>query len=305
MKLPILIALTLFLITACGGNGDGDELPTLAPTFPPDAPATEVPPTEAEAATDTPLPPTAAETTDTPAPPTDAVAPTAAAGGVEGQAIKEPNVPLAATLIGTRIAGAAPASADDVSPVVIAALPTNSRPLTAEEQPVFATLTPGLTNSSTSAGSTPQMIADVVITEAQFQEELDRFIGNSATIERAVVDFQTSSIILTMTAGVEGTSVTGDVVIGIELGGQQSDGNRIIGVTVSDIIVDGNSVDFEDTALPPSTEGFITVVNTELFGIAIQTINQILNRRVGDVNNLEILRVTDTTMEATLLVPQQ
>lgn len=159
-----------------------------------------------------------------------------------------------------------------------------------EEAPVFSTLTPLPPGSSPPPG-TPQMAADLVITERQFQEELDIALEQMPEVQNAVVDFTDGGILITLTARVGASaSTTADLFIDVQV--SQGIATLRGGLSVPD-----------DAPEPP--EDFILFATNDFFLRVIEVFDGILRQRVGDTQNLEQMVVTDTRIEVMLLVPLQ
>ena len=166
-----------------------------------------------------------------------------------------------------------------------AALATSSAAVL--EAPRFSTVTPG---GNVRAGSTPPVVADVVITEGQFQEEVNAQVTAYPSIQRARVDFVPGGINVELTALGGQAFITGNVFLAIEmteLGAAQ--------ITIGDITVNA----------PEPPEAYIETVTGDFFVLMVNVLDTLLNQRVGEENDLENIIITDTTMEITLLVPQQ
>jgi len=152
----------------------------------------------------------------------------------------------------------------------------------AQEVPRFATLTPSGNDAP------PQVMADVVITEAQFQEALDQQIATISSIQTARVDFVPEGIRVDLTALGGEAFITGRVMIDIQIAGSFAT------ISISDIQVNA----------PEPPEAYVEVVSGQFFSAMIMTLDSILGERLGEEHNLENLVMTNTTMELYLLVPQ-
>ena len=147
---------------------------------------------------------------------------------------------------------------------------------------MLSTLTPSAN------GETDQVIADVVITEAQFQEELDRQIADKSSIQSARVDFVPEGIQVELTALGGEAFIAGKVMVDIQIAG------TFATISIGDIQVNA----------PEPPEGYVQVVSTDFFSAMISTLDSILVERLGEEHNLQNLVMTTTTMELYLLVPE-
>ncbi|MBZ0279064.1 MAG: hypothetical protein K8I60_23160, partial [Anaerolineae bacterium] len=157
-----------------------------------------------------------------------------------------------------------------------------------QEAPRFSTFTPAPPGSTPVPG-TPQQIADVIVTERQFQEEVNLKIRDISSIELAQVDFVPGGIDVELTALGGEAFITGHVFISIVMTGS------FAAITIGDITMDGIE--------PP--EGYIQVVTTDFFFMMVDVLDTILKQRLGDQQDLENIVITDETMEITLLVPRR
>lgn len=166
----------------------------------------------------------------------------------------------------------------------IPASPTRP-PVTIEirEEVVFSTLTPGA-----SAGTVDLLLADVVITEAEFQRVTDRAVAEIESIQIVNVDFVPEGIDVELTALGGQAFVTGNVRILIQ-----------VTDSFATIIVDDVTVN----AAEP-TEAFLQTVNGDFFPMMIQVLDTLLAERVGEGHDLENIVLNDEAMQVFLLVPQ-
>ncbi len=155
------------------------------------------------------------------------------------------------------------------------------------EAPVFSTLTPG---GNLPAGSTPQVIADLIITEGQFQEEVNAQMGAYPSIQRSRADFVPGGINVELTALGGEALITGNVFLSIEMTGLGA-----AQITIGDITVNA----------PEPPEAYMETVNGDFFTLMVSVLDAILTQRLGEEHNLENIIVTDTAMEVSLLVPQE
>ncbi|MGQ9886904.1 MAG: hypothetical protein ACUVSX_00295 [Aggregatilineales bacterium] len=137
------------------------------------------------------------------------------------------------------------------------------------------------------AVSTPLAVADLVITERQFQDEIDRRVPSIDTIQRVRIDFTPQSINAELTALGGAAFVTGNVRLNIQIQG----GFAVI--TIGDITV--------NALQPPET--YVEIASREFFSLLIDALDTLLNSRMGSQFNLQDLMVTDDSILVSLLVP--
>ena len=276
-KIGYLAIILAIILVACQPASDDDtppDLPTLVefptetntPVASPTATQTETPlPTNT--ATETPLPTNTA--TETPLP-TNTLPPTPT-----------------------------PVATETVNPT--AALRGTSTAIIAEA-PVFSTFTPlppgaiAVVARPTSTG-TPEVVADVIITESQFQEEVTRLITDVEAISRARVSFVEEGVRYDITADNGGVFVTGFVTVPFTFSGG----------SINNIVAIGGSIEIEmaeeleeGEEIP---EVFLTNV-TEIVVITQESFNFILNQRLGEgQHDLENLVIVDGRMLISLVVP--
>jgi hypothetical protein len=153
------------------------------------------------------------------------------------------------------------------------------------EAPRFATFTPAPDGSRPTG--TPARLADVTITEAQFQREVDARIAGSSAISRAVIDFVPGAIQVELTASGGVALTTGLVTVSVQLTGDFAT------ISISDIQMNA----------PEPPEAFIQAASGELFAALLDTLDSILTQRLGAQQKLRSIRVTDTAILVTLVVP--
>jgi hypothetical protein len=168
---------------------------------------------------------------------------------------------------------------------------------------VFASLTPvppGVTAvvRPTSTG-TPVVMADVIITENQFQEEVDRLLPQFPDVQRADVTFVPQGIDVELTALAEGVFTTGTVRMTFDLVGGDEALNRFVQIGIvqpDEFVMSGEGTLSDD---------FIDVAYSQMFPLVGESFNFILNQRLGEgQHDLEFLRIVDDRMEIALLVPE-
>lgn len=164
------------------------------------------------------------------------------------------------------------------TPTVMAAASATAAVL---EAPVFSTLRPN-------ARSTPQVQADVIITEAQFQEALDAQIAGSDAIQSARVDFLPGGIDVELTALGGEAFITGNVTLAVELTGSF--------IAISPVNISVNA--------PEPPPAYVEIVNSAFLSLILTTLDTLLNERLGTDHDLESLTLTDSQMDIRLLVPQ-
>lgn len=167
------------------------------------------------------------------------------------------------------------------------------------ERPQFSTFTPlpsGIIGvvRPTSTG-TPEMIADVVITRQQFQEELDIILSDDARISRVVATFTPAGVDIELTALSNAAFVTGSILVPFELsvGG------------FNNILIIGGGTEFRMASGEEPTADYVDTALTVVVPAVQETLNNILNQRLGEGrHNLEFLEFTGQQMNINLLVPQ-
>jgi hypothetical protein len=169
-------------------------------------------------------------------------------------------------------------------------LPTETLPpvVTAPPSPTLpAVRIVTLTPAPGQAPTTPQALADLVITERQFQEEVDRRIASIDSIQDARIDFTPQGISAELTA-LGGTAfITGNVQVNIQVQG----GFAVI--TIGDISVNA----------PEPPEAYVLIASREFFSLLIDVLDTTLNSRLGSQFKLEDLTLTDDSILVRLLVP--
>lgn len=156
-----------------------------------------------------------------------------------------------------------------------------------EEAPRFSTFTPVPPGAPTAVLTTPQVIADVIITERQFQEEVNLRLASYSSMQRALVDFTPGVIAVQLTALGGEAFITGNVQVRVQATG------RFATISLGEIIVNAAEV-------PPA---YADTVTGDFFIMITDSLNAILEQRLGQDQNLENIELTDTQMEITLLVP--
>lgn len=269
----IAIILTIILV-ACQPAQDTQELPTVV-QFPSETNTPQA--TATNTATETPLPSNTA--TETPLPTNTAT-----------------ETPLPTnTLPPTRT----PAPSETVNATV--ALRGTATAIVLEA-PVFSTFTPlppgaiSIVARPTSTG-TPEVVADVIITEDQFQEEVNRLIADNPGISRADVSLVTEGVQYELTAESDGIFITGTITVPFTFSGGSINNIVTIGGPVQ--IDMGEDTDEEDE-IP---ESFLANV-TNIVLVTQESFNFILNQRLGEGNHdLENILILDGRMLISLVVP--
>lgn len=135
--------------------------------------------------------------------------------------------------------------------------------------------------------TTPQALADLVITERQFQEEVDRRVASIDSIQDVRINFTPQGISAELTA-LGGTAfITGNVQVNVAVQG----GFAVI--TIGDISVNA----------PEPPESYVLIASREFFSLLIDVLDTTLNSRLGSEFNLEELTLTDDALLVRLLVP--
>jgi hypothetical protein len=167
------------------------------------------------------------------------------------------------------------------------------------EAPTLATLTPipvgaQITARPTSTG-TPLVTADVIITEDQFQEQLELLLADNPAVDSLKVDFEPESIIITLTASGGSAFASGTVLFALDILEAQDFNNALV-MTIEDISMQGGG------EIP---EEFFTVATGDLYVSLYDALDATLDQRLGrDDHDLENVTLTDTTMDVFLYVPR-
>lgn len=168
-----------------------------------------------------------------------------------------------------------------------------------EEAPQFSTITPvppGILGAvrPTSTGA-PEVVADVVITERQFQEEIDRLIAENENLNRAEINFVPGAVQIELTALSDGAFATGtfDVIF------------RLTSNSINNFVQIQTAGTFDmQGGLEPSEE-FIQIASSDGTILVFDAFNFILNQRLGEGNHdLEFIEIGDDTMGISLFVPE-
>lgn len=274
MRKTALIFFIIFLVSACQPAEEIGELPTRAvlPSATPTEEATRTP-----TATHTPTATYTSTVLNTPTP-RDTHTPTL----TPSLTFTPSNTPVPSETLDATIAVQASATAQIV------------------EAPALATFTPlppgpiGIAARPTSTG-TPEIVADVIITPAQFQEEMDRILAEEESVSRTQVTFaENEGITIELTALSEGVFITGEFTIPITLAGGGFNSFVQIGGSVELVMEDESepSDAYVDAALM-----IVTPAVQEAFSF-------ILDQRLGEgQHNLENIQITRDALAITLYVP--
>jgi hypothetical protein len=269
--LPVVIAL---LIASC--QPTDQPLPTLV-AFPTDTPSPEASNTPTE------LPTATATMTDTPSPtPTLTPLPTDTATATE---LPSETPTASPTSLATATPNAREVARDTATAQVI-------------EAPVYATFTPippGVIAviRPTSTG-VPEMVADIIIYEYQFQEEIDRILGTDTRISTIRLDFVPAGITVELTATGGAAFVTGTFTVNFML--NQGGFNNIL--------IIGGMTDFAMRSGGEPPQDFVELAASVVVPAVQEAFDFILNQRLGTGrHNLESIVLNDTQMGITLLVP--
>jgi hypothetical protein len=254
----LFFVLLLALLAACQPATPDSALPTLA-VLP------SLTPTETVTA-----PPTATFTPEASATPTETLTPTITSTPTD---TPEPTLPPRAT--------------DTPFPTVeptLAAIGTATE--AALEQPKFMTLTPP--PLGTLPPATPQQLADVVITQSQFQEAVNAQLSAYPSIQRAVIDFVPDGIQVELTALGGEAFITGNVFVSVILTGDFAT------IGLGDIL----------TNAPEPPEAYVNVVTGDFLMAMLGALDATLRARLGPDQDLSTIKVDDDAMQLTLLVPK-
>lgn len=153
------------------------------------------------------------------------------------------------------------------------------------ERPSYATFTAAPVGTLPPASDFKQ-VADVTITEQQFQEEVNLKLLTTQTIQSAVVDFVPGAIKVRMTTS-GAAPISGTVTIPVTLV------NDLASITISDIQTDQQ----------PTPQSYIDVATGDLFVMMINTLDTIVKARIGPQQKLKSIAVTDSAIDVMMLVP--
>jgi len=268
MRNLVIIVVVAFILAACQPGTSDSELPTLAVL--PSVTATETT-TPTQAPSNTPEP------SNTPQP-------------------SETAEDTATTTL-TRIPSETPTPSEtpDSTQVVIGT--STAAVLEAPRFATFTPLPPGVIAvvRPTSTG-TPQVVADVIITEPQFQEEMNRLVEEMDAVNRARVDFVEGAISVEITALGGEAFVTGSYAIPFDFRGGSLN-NIFIARPVS-------PEQYEMEGDVEVSEEFLTSSNEATLAV-YEALNFILNQRLGEGNHdLEFIQITEDVIGISLLVPE-
>lgn len=170
--------------------------------------------------------------------------------------------------------------------------PTQAAIATITAQPVLSvpTAAPGAT------ADTSQLVADVVITQAQFQEEIDLLIEDSVDIQSATIDFRPDGINVLLTASGGQAMITGNVLFGVTVA------SSVNNPSSSFIII--QVLDIRSNA-PEVPEAYVNIIGGPLFEAFRAALDGLLSARLGPEHNLENVVMTHDAMLITLLVPNE
>jgi hypothetical protein len=175
-----------------------------------------------------------------------------------------------------------PTAAPTVEPTQAAISTATEKAL---ELPVYATFTAAPAGTLPPASNFNQ-VADVLINEKQFQEEINAALPSKPGIQSAVVDFVPGAIVVKMTTS-RFTPITGTVTIPVTLQ------NDLASITISDITTDPM----------PAPQSYIDLATGDLFVLMVNTLDKIVKARIGADQKLKSIAVTDTSINVTMLVP--
>src|SRR5690606_11299257 len=136
---------------------------------------------------------------------------------------------------------------------------------------------------------TPQMAADVVITERQFQEELDIALNEMPEVQNASVDFVDGGILINLTARVGASaSTTAELFINVQVRNGIATLQWCVSVPES---------------APEPLEELMPFATHVVFLKVVGVFGRILKSRVGATQNLVRMLVSDNDVGVMLLVP--
>jgi len=263
-RLLILVLMTMGVLVACQAESQEAELPTLAV-----------------------LPSATATLTDVPSP-TVTESPTVVPTNTPQPSRTPSNTP-------TNTPTQTPIPPDTATPeptynVTRAAMETSTAEV--EEAPVYATFTPATSGLIQIVTGTPQMVADLIINEDQFQEEITRLVKLRDDVESAQVDFiEESGIAFDITAKAGNGALSSGILFVVV---ESTDG--LLEIYGQPLVQEGEVL----------SQDFIALISGPfLVEVVVSSLDDILTQRLGDIHNLESVVMTDTQMLVSLLVPQQ
>jgi hypothetical protein len=171
-------------------------------------------------------------------------------------------------------------------------IPTNNPTLLAQgtataranNPPIYATFTPPAVPPIVTV--TPQVLALMAISELEFQTALTARLGEQSQIQRVFVDFRPQQMIFTLTANTGSGIVTAEAVFDVLQG---------------DDLAQIQLVDIRANGTPPAA--FVEVVTLDFTFLVVETLEVLIDERVGVENNPQTIRVTDQAIELELRVP--
>lgn len=259
-SLWIWILITAMVAAACQQAPDESQLPTLA-VLPSVTPASD----SVQTVDRSPTPQPQAESTATLAPTVEAATQVPADTGPTEEPPTLP--PPSVTTIFT---------------------PTNTLIPLAQGEIRRSTLTPVPPGANAPARTEGEVMADLAITEGEFQREMLQAIAAMDAVQNAEVDFIPGGIDVTLTALGGQAFVTGKVLVEIEVAG------TFAAFSIASMEVNGGE---------PS-EAFQQAATQEFFPSVVAALDTILTQRLGENHDLENIVMTDTEMRVFLLVPQ-
>lgn len=196
--------------------------------------------------------------------------------------------PVPATLIPTEATTEESEATEETEALPPSVTPLPQVTIEIREEVRFATLTPAPPGENRPIRTTPVVMADVVITQGDFQRAMDTALEGHEAIQGAEIDFVPDGINVELTALGGAAYITGRVKVLIQMSGS------FASITISDIQVNA-------AELP---EAYLEVVNEQFFGLFIQVFDSLLTERVGEGHDLENILLNDQAMEVFLLVPE-
>jgi hypothetical protein len=173
------------------------------------------------------------------------------------------------------------------------------------EAPVFSTFTPPppgiiVAVRPTSTG-TPQVVADVIITQSQYQEEVNRLLADNPDVSQAEVVLAEEGVFVNLSATGGDAFATGRFLIRFDLStgiGGNSFNNIVVIQPVAPL-----EFEMQGSGLP--SEAFVGIAYGDVTEAVFEAFNAILNQRLGEGNhNLEFITLENGRMLISLLVPE-
>lgn len=194
-----------------------------------------------------------------------------------------------------------PSETPDATNVVIGT--STAQVIEAPQFSTFTPLPPGIIGAvrPTSTG-TPEVMADVIITQSQFQEEVNRILMGNPDVSQSELILAEEGVFVNLTATGGDAFATGRFLIRFDLSTGAIDGSGFNNIVIVRPVAPDEFVMRDGNA--PSEE-FITIAYGDVTEAVFEAFNDILNQRLGEGNhNLEFITLERGRMLISLLVPE-